>query len=518
MKPYSYLITADHIAGGNNKFWAACGTDSLYAQIGTEDGKDLLKRMQDKGTCRYLRNHHTLSSLMKDGFPDAGGDVYSEDTDGNPVYQFEKINDVFRTYLEYGIKPIVELDFMPDQLSRKVAGGGEEEGIYLNRSYPNDWNKWHRLLKAFVKNLADTFGTEEIRAWYFEVWNEPDGWPVEDWPQFHRMYDIFADAVLSVDRQLKIGGPGSFKQDFLHDFLEHVCNGINWITGERGTRIDFISHHIYGMSGSWLDEYPLVMPSVQRFNQEILWLSRLIGSYPQLEGAEFHLNEWGVCSHYEKKAGDYPALEIRNSEFSACFFVKLTDCIRQIGRQFGFEVSLMLYWGFCLEAVRGECFAGNRDLMTVSCIPKPIQMSFEMMGMMGSHLLQTEGRNAGGPVGCMAAGEGNEMQLLLYHFDETEQYEETAEGEIKIAGLMDGTYRIRRMLLDREHHNTYRMWQKYGSPERPEGDVLKKIKAAGEFSWDGEDSVEVQGGMLEIKQALPVQSIIFFSIGKTEEL
>ena len=178
----------------------------------------------------------------------------------------------------------------------------------------------------------------------------------------------------------------------------------------------------------------------------------------------------------------------------------------------------MLYWGFCLEAVRGECFAGNRDLMTVSCIPKPIQMSFEMMGMMGSHLLQTEGRNAGGPVGCMAAGEGNEMQLLLYHFDETEQYEETAEGEIRIAGLMDGTYRIRLMLLDREHHNTYRMWQKYGSPEHPEGDVLKKIKAAGEFSWDEEDSVEVQGGMLEIKQTLPVQSIIFFSIGKTEEL
>ena len=103
MKPYSYLITADHIAGGNNKFWAACGTDSLYAQIGTEDGKDLLKRMQDKGTCRYLRNHHTLSSLMKDGFPDAGGDVYSEDTDGNPVYQFEKINDVFRTYLELSL-------------------------------------------------------------------------------------------------------------------------------------------------------------------------------------------------------------------------------------------------------------------------------------------------------------------------------------------------------------------------------------------------------------------------------
>ena len=133
------------------------------------------------------------------------------------------------------------------------------------------------------------------------------------------MYDIFVDAVLSVDEKLRVGGPGSFRQDFLHDFLEHAARGRNHVTGARGTRVDFISYHIYGMSGSWLKEYPLVAPAVQRFTQELMWLSRLIGSYPELKDAEFHLNEWGVCSHYEKNARDYPALEIRNSEFSACF-------------------------------------------------------------------------------------------------------------------------------------------------------------------------------------------------------
>lgn len=76
-----------------------------------------------------------------------------------------------------------------------------------------------------MKVLLLSESKDEIRTWYFEAWNEPHGWPVEGWLQFHRLYAAFADAVLSVDKQLKIGGYDSFKQDSLHDFLEHVSNG-----------------------------------------------------------------------------------------------------------------------------------------------------------------------------------------------------------------------------------------------------------------------------------------------------
>lgn len=92
-----------------------------------EDGKNLLRRMnsRDKGTCRYLHNHHTLSSLMKDDFfQTREEEMFDEDTDGNPVYQFEKAKRcVFRTYLEYGSKPIVD-GFYAGSAVEKVASGG----------------------------------------------------------------------------------------------------------------------------------------------------------------------------------------------------------------------------------------------------------------------------------------------------------------------------------------------------------------------------------------------------------
>ena len=88
MEPFQYYIDVDQSAGKNSRFWAACGLDSLYPLLFTEGGETLLQRMQEKGTCFWMRNHHTLSSLEKDGFSHAGGDVYSEDEEGNPVYHF----------------------------------------------------------------------------------------------------------------------------------------------------------------------------------------------------------------------------------------------------------------------------------------------------------------------------------------------------------------------------------------------------------------------------------------------
>lgn len=512
MKNFNYEVDVNQVLGENSKFWTACGTDSLYPQLFRESGSYLMNRMKGKDTCRFLRNHHTLSSMIKDGFENAGGDVYSEDEQGNPIYHFEKINTILKKYLEFGMKPILELDFLPDELSQKVERGGEEEGLYYNRSYPKDWTKWQNLLRAFMQNLKDAFGVIELRTWYFEVWNEADGWPVADWPQFHRLYDVFADAVLGIDEKLRIGGPGSFKQDFLHDFLEHVVNGTNYVTGKRGTRIDFISHHIYGMSGSWLRKYPLVMPTVQRFNHEIMWLSRLIGSYPELADVEFHLNEWGVCSHYEKQVADYPALEIRNSEFSACFFVKLVDCIQHIRFAYGFNVDLMLYWGFCLEDSLDKIFAGNRDLTTAGHIAKPILTAFEMLALMGNQLIQVKDVQTGGPLGCMATRQKDAIQLMVYHFNEYEEYEESTEGTVALNGLEDGKYQIRCICLDKDHHNTYRTWQALGSPEKPDREVMQQIAAAGELTWDYEMTAEVSQGRMEWKEMLPVQCIKYIEV------
>lgn len=494
MGDFNLLVYGDQIIGKNKKIWKAVGLDSVYALVETEQGQHLLKRMQEKGTGKWIRNHHALSYHEQDGFVHSGGEVYHEDENGNPVYDFSRMNRIYQTYLEHGMKPIVELDYLPDELSSKKMGGGPEERMFDNRSYPTDWDKWSNLLKAFMKNLEDTFGLEEIRTWYFEVWNEPDGWPVEDWPMFHRLYDVFVDAVLSIDEQLKVGGPGTYSLDFLHNFLEHVSNGTNYVTGQKGTRIDFVSHHIYGMSGSWLPEYPLIMPTVQRFNQELAWLNRLLHKYPKLNGIELHINEWGVSSHYEKSVTEYPALEVRNSEFSAAFFVKMVDCLNRIAINHNINLGMLLYWGFSVEDSKNLVFAGHRSLSTAPNLPKPILTAFEMMALMGDEFIAADGLIPGGKLGCIAAREAQNIQLMFYGFDESEIHPVTYQGDYKITGIADGNYRMKTMILDLEHHNTYRKWQEKGSPRDVKDAVFDEIRKAGELSWDEEECVSVKDG------------------------
>jgi len=192
-------IFVDKLRLVNDRFWAACGSDELYPMAYSDEGEFLMARMEKTGSCRYVRNHYALNFEIQSGIR-CGGDVYTEDENGNPVYDFTWINGVYRNFVKHGIKPIVELDFLPDKLTGSGGNvtqeGTEEE--YTNRFYPNDWNKWSGLLKTFVRNLADEFGIEEIRTWYFEVWNEPDSWPIESWDMFYKLYDVFVDAVTSV--------------------------------------------------------------------------------------------------------------------------------------------------------------------------------------------------------------------------------------------------------------------------------------------------------------------------------
>ncbi|MGI5899590.1 MAG: GH39 family glycosyl hydrolase [Christensenellales bacterium] len=515
----SVLIDLLKDEGENTRFWAAAGLDSLYPLCLSESGAYLMERMRKFGTCRYLRNHHALSEITRETLR-AGGEAYSEDEHGNPIYSFERMNGIYEKYLEYGIKPVVEMDYLPKALIRESdAVGGVEEGRHNGRSWPNDWGKWRNLLVAFTQNLVARFGIEEVRTWYFEVWNEPDSWAVDDWPQFYRMYDIFVAAVTGVDGSLQVGGPGTYTLPFLKGFLNHVVNGTNAETGEKGTRIDFISHHIYGMSGGWINEYPLAMPTVQRFVHELLWIGRSIGAYPSLINVPFHLNEWGVCSHYEKSSLDHTALSIRDSEFSALFFIKLVDCIFKLREKFGFEVSMLLYWGFCAEDHFGQIFHGHRSLTTAHRLPKPIQTAHELLSLMGDRLAAVSGLNSGGPVGILAAKNGGGAQVLAYHFSEYDEEAMSAprSGTAEIRGLKDGVYNVQVYLMDREHHNTYRLWQAMGGRREPDAVDMAALRKAAELTPNREYQIVVEGGVHKLPLHLQAQSAHLYMLTKGDQ-
>ncbi len=514
-----FFVSTSDIIGSNTEFWKAAGSDHLFYHTLQPSGQYLLDRMEKTGSHVYLRSHHTFTKDIRHGVP-RGQNVYSEDKDGNPVYDFSNVNRVYQELVERGLKPIVEYDYLPAELEAGNEGSaGNDEGMIMKNMGPNDWKKWSDLMKAATRNFIDVFGKEEVRTWYFEVWNEPDGWPVDQLDVFFKMYDVFVDAVTSVDAELKVGGPACYHDYFLRPFLEHVVNGKNYVTGEKGTRIDFVSYHIYGLSGSWLNNEPRIQPQVQRFTQGVLWLQRLLAGYPELKDVEFHLNEWGMSSNYYRQVKDYPELVYRNNMESALFLVKLVNSLYQIEDNYKFPTLLLLYWGFSWEADEDEFFVGKRELLTAGNTPKPIQTGFETLARLNEQRISVESIPVNSRYGVLATkSEKGEVTLVAYNYEETDKNYENHEVLVEIKQLQPNTnYSIVETLLDKDHNNTYTTWEKMGKPASSENVDLTNLKEAGDLQVTNAYSFTTDNsGTLKVTLSLMNHSMNLLNVKKNE--
>jgi xylan 1,4-beta-xylosidase len=517
----SFSINTNEVLGENTEFWKAAGSDHLFYHVLKTSGQALLDRMEQTKSHVYFRSHHTFCSDTIHGVP-RGQNVYSEDNYGNPVYDFSNLNKVFHEYVKRGMKPIVEYDYLPRELEyMNDAAAGNDEGMRMKNIGPNDWSKWSALMKATTQNLIDVFGDEEVRTWYFEVWNEPDGWPQEQIDVFFKMYDVFVDAVTSVDPKLRVGGPASYHEWFLKPFVEHVTSGKNNVTGEIGTRIDFISYHIYGLSGGWLDKEPYIHPQVQRFSQSVLWLQRLIEKYPTLKDVEFHINEWGLCSNYYRTVEEYPALKYRNNIESALFLVKLVNSLFQIEDNYNFPTSLLLFWGFSGEADENELFTGKRELLTGGNTPKPIQTGFEMLAQLEKQRIEVKRHTNDEGLGLLATKSANDkVAFIAYNYGESTMGKHSSnKGLIEIIGLKPNTkYKLNEFILDNNNNNTYAAWEKMGEPSFSTGLDFRLLQKAGTLSQTSSYTLSSnKDGELEIQIALPEFSLCMIHLDEVSK-
>ena len=220
-------------------------------------------------TPAYVRVHNLLttgdgSASLKWG----STNVYTEDASGHQVYSWTILDRIFDTFHQAGIKPLVEIGFMPEALSThpelyrhnfpKISVGG----IYTGWAYPpKDYQKWSELVFQFVQHLRRRYGDAEVRTWLWEVWNEPDiGYWQGTQEEFFKLYDLTVESVLRAFPEAKIGGPdttgpGSSKAgDFLRAFLEHCAHEKNFANGKIGSHLDFISFHPKG-SPTWQGDH-----------------------------------------------------------------------------------------------------------------------------------------------------------------------------------------------------------------------------------------------------------------------
>jgi xylan 1,4-beta-xylosidase len=258
--PVSVSVDAGHTVAPLPPFWRFFGADEPnYATM--KHGARLLLEL---GGLRPGEVHFRAHNLLTTGdgtadFKWGSTNIYTEDKQGRPVYDWTIIDGIIDTYRARGVHPYLEIGFMPQAMSSAPAGipyrhvwrAGADNKTNSGWTYPPaDYEKWAELVYRWTLHNVERYGRAEVERWYFEVWNEPNldfywhGSPAE----FYRLHDYGIDAVRRALPTARVGGPDVAGSGgaFMDGFLAHVTSGTNYATGEVGTPTDFVSFHAKG--------------------------------------------------------------------------------------------------------------------------------------------------------------------------------------------------------------------------------------------------------------------------------
>jgi xylan 1,4-beta-xylosidase len=200
-----------------------------------DDSQAQLKLVTDELGFRYIRFHAIFHDVL--------GTVRVEN--GKTVYDWAKIDLLYDDLLVRHIKLFVELGFTPKALATSQNSIFYWQG---NTSHPK-LDGWRDLVDAFVRHEEKRYGKDEVRTWYFEVWNEPNlsgFWEGGDQKAYFNLYDLTARTIKTVDPKLRVGGPSTAGAAWVPEFLAHVK--------QSGAPVDFVTTHTYGVQGGFLDE------------------------------------------------------------------------------------------------------------------------------------------------------------------------------------------------------------------------------------------------------------------------
>ena len=487
------------------RIWMSFGYDELN-WTATPRGRANMGTLHSVfGGPAVVRAHNLLTSGNARGLPHwSSGNVYHEDASGNPMYDWGELDKTFDVWIENGMVPLVELGFCPIQLSRasprefnpmpSLYGAYESWGW---ASPPRDENKWAHLVEAVVRHCVERYGRDEVSTWYWELWNEPD---IAYWQgtveEYCRFYDHTVGAVRKVLPGAAVGGPATTGGGtaFLEAFLRHCTEGINAVTGEHGTAIDFVSFHTKGAPEFRRTYGPIgrdgalaarkESPSTQKMLEEINTSLGVIRAYSSYRDIPVFVDECdpGVPAHMG--VFDNENYGFRNNEYYAVFQLQLMAALLEDRSDAARGISLATAWAWYMENDR--YFEGTRSFFTASDIALPVTNSYRMLARLGTHKLAAE---VGQPtdqdtrVGALASStrDGGVSVIVWNHDDDQQCSGSEAQVDITIAniGMAGSAVRIREYLIDRDHSNSHTAWLALGAPQNPSPDEIVTMRTRG---------------------------------------
>jgi xylan 1,4-beta-xylosidase len=524
--PVAIRVHADKPVRELKPIWRYFGADEPnYATL--PDGRKLLGELgQLAPNDIYFRTHNLLNS--GDGTPAlkwGSTGAYAEDAQENPVYHWTILDGIFDSYRERGVRPYVEIGFMPEALSTRPEPyqhhwkpGARYGDIYTGWAYPpKDYAKWSELVFQWARHDADRYGRAEVANWYWETWNEANiGYWQGEPQEFFRLHDCAVDAVRRALPEAKVGGPDSAGGGtrFLREFLEHCVHGTNFATGRIGTPIDFISFHAKG-SPVFTNDHVRMAIANQLGNMDSAF--RIVASFPELKSKPIVIGESDPdgCAACQ---GD--ALRYRNEPVYASYTTECVARALELADKHGVNLEGALTWAFEFEDQ--PPFAGFRTLASDG-IDLPVLNAFRMFSQMAGQRLAVESDNEvpldlilkGGvrarpDVSALASLASNRLCVLVWHYHDDDMPGPIAEVKLALDGLPAGITKAqaRHFRIDADHSDAFTVWQQMGSPLTPSAKQHVELEKAGQLAeLEPPETIRVKYGRTVLKFKLPREAV-----------
>ena len=488
--------------------WAWFGYDEPnYTYM--KDGQKLLTEISKLSyTPVYVRAHNLLTS--GDGTPAlkwGSTNAYTEDANGNPVYDWKIVDQIFDTYIKRGMKPLAQIGFMPEALSTKPSPyqhqwkpGTRYSEIMTGWAYPpKDYNKWGNLVYEWVKHCVARYGKAEVESWYWEVWNEADGayWKGTQ-AEFFKLYDYAADGLKRALPTAKIGGANvtGGGSRYLDAFIKHCLFETNYATGKIGSPLDLVLFHAKG-SPKVVDKTVVMDVRVQLRNINDNY--KVITKYPQLKNIPVVIGESDPEGCAACGMATNPENAYRNgtmySSYTAASFARLYELTAQ------YQINLLgaVTWSFEFE--NQPWFAGFRDLAT-NGVDKPVLNVFRMFGLMKGTRVEAKSNRMyplksildssirkSADIGALATKETKSAAVMIWNYHDEDKKTTVDSISVALKGLPVGKkITITHYRIDDQYSNAYEVWKTMGSPQNPTAKQIVQLEKAGQLMSIGKAS------------------------------
>lgn len=479
---------------------------------------------------RTVKEHCGFEYLRMHGLFDDDMCIYFERKDGSAVYNWQYVDDVYDRMLEIGVRPFVELSFFPKGIDRD---GGKEQMWYRNRvSFDAaKMPKWGALVKAFAEHCIERYGIDEVRRWYFEVWNEPNldfGFFDGTKSDYFLLYEVTAKALKSIDAQLRVGGPATsnFIADRRHEgertdnsksvfYPQEEVNKQQWkgiwieefidYCHRRKLPIDFISCHAYPTDYA-LDPVTKhgkdAIRYVHSLRDDLRWARDIIKRSPY-PNAELHITEWSTSPNSRDLMHDLLP--------PAAYIVKAN--LENAG-----GAGSIMYWTFTdiFEEKGGgeEIFHGGFGMINFQGIVKPSFHAYRMLNQLGDQQLYNTDPlvvtrdSRSGRITALAYNYPAEFEMRVPSIRDAGNYMQASAKDIdlKLTGLQPNqTFIIE--TLDKDHGFAYDEWLRLGRPHSPTRQQTQLLR---DSAWDTDTDIirADANGCLTLKRTLQPWSLM----------